>query len=111
MLSNGPRATELVASQSARVLATIEPCPQLSSASVVLFSETRNVVSGEASGSESANTSQCGLTFLGSGLVAGRMRGMDLSEDLTALFQFSHSLCHSSCWRLTIAPCGPRLLF
>lgn len=33
------------------------------------------------------------LAFLGTGLLAARMRGIDHTEGLTALFQFSHSLC------------------
>lgn len=51
------------------------------------------------------------LALLGSSLLAARVRGIDPTEGLTTLFQFSRSFAPSDCWRLTIAPSGPRLPF
>ena len=64
MLRSGPRATELVTPQTARVVATLRRCLRVSWASAVLFFETGNVVGCQDSGAELAGV----LCLLGSGL-------------------------------------------
>lgn len=79
----GRRAGFVPSSRHHTALPAVEPCLGRTGL------RDQKYASDEDAGSRLATS--C-VTFLGSGLLAARLRGMDQAEDLRALFLFSHSL-------------------